>query len=228
MTEHRRRRQRPRVAISALAGMKSWERPRDVLNKLTPDVDRCAWPGCRRPTRLMLQGHVIEDRYGVLCHVHGVDVAVAVVRDQQRTHSFQEIIAQQDADRIARAADAKRIDKQIEAEKAALRQDRDGFVYYIRIGERIKVGYSVDVRRRMRAYPPESALLAIEPGDRDLETERHRQFSASRTHGREWYTLTPDLQEHIDSVIAEHGEPPRHMAHHYRAKRQPMRLSRRP
>lgn len=176
----------------------------------------------------MWMGPRDSNRYGVLCETHAVDVAIAVTQHQRDLRLMEQFFEQQTSERAVRAARWRAEDERYEAEKAALRQDRDGFVYYMRIGDRLKIGYSVDVRRRMRAYPPESKLLAVEPGDRDLERSRHQQFRASLTHGREWFTPTADLIEHIETVVSDHGEPPRSMAHHYGTKRQPMRLSRRP
>jgi len=86
-------------------------------------------------------------------------------------------------------------------------QPKSGFVYYVRSGGFIKIGWTSDLTKRMKGYPPDSVLLAVEPGPRQLETRRHKQFAHHRTHGREWYTMAPTLTHHIDSVKAEHGEP---------------------
>jgi hypothetical protein len=83
----------------------------------------------------------------------------------------------------------------------------EGFVYYVRSGGFIKIGWTSDLTKRMKGYPPDSLLLAVEPGTRQLETRRHRQFSHHRSHGREWYTMAPTLTHHIESVKAEHGTP---------------------
>lgn len=83
----------------------------------------------------------------------------------------------------------------------------NGVVYYVRVGAYIKIGWSSDLAKRMRAYSPDSVLLATEPGDRQLETRRHRMFAAHRTHGREWYAMVPALLHHIDTITTEHGAP---------------------
>jgi hypothetical protein len=82
-----------------------------------------------------------------------------------------------------------------------------GTVYYVRSGGFIKIGWTSSLQGRMKAYPPDSVLLATEPGTRADETRRHRQFAAHRTHGREWYAMTADLMRHIDRVKTDHGEP---------------------
>lgn len=224
MTE-RRTRYRPRQGYSALGGLKSGETPQERLNKATPDVTRCAWPRCRQPLefRLIAGQEPTIDRYGVLCRVHAADVAIAVIQHEADLNRVKEFFDHQTTEQAVRRAAWQAEEERYEAEKSALRQDREGFVYYLRVGERIKVGYSVDVKRRMRAYPPGSQLLAVEPGDRELETQRHRQFAGSRTDGREWFRPTPDLLELVAEIVQTYGEP-RRFAHHYRRNEQPMRI----
>lgn len=85
--------------------------------------------------------------------------------------------------------------------------DRDGVVYYLRVGGFIKIGWTSNLQNRMKSYAPDTTLLATEPGKRALETRRHRAFSVHRTHGREWYAMVPPLMDHIGRVAAEHGQP---------------------
>lgn len=84
-----------------------------------------------------------------------------------------------------------------------------GWVYYVETGGYIKIGWTSDLQARMRAYPPSFRLLAVEPGEQALEARRHRQFAVHRTHGREWYPLAAVLTQHVDRILAEHGEPPK-------------------
>lgn len=83
----------------------------------------------------------------------------------------------------------------------------EGVVYYLRSGAYIKIGWTSDLDKRMRAYAPDSVLLAVEPGTRKDEQRRHKMFAAHRTHGREWYALVPSLTHHIEQTIAKHGQP---------------------
>jgi hypothetical protein len=223
----RRTRHRPPRNRSALADAKPFGSLKYQLNEAAPDVDRCAWPHCREPMDTIHPGNGqrLPTRYGVLCRTHAVDVAIAVVRDQADHHRMQQFFEQQTTERAVRAAQWRAEDERHEAEKAALRQDREGFVYYLRVGERLKIGYSVDVKRRMRAYPPGSDLLAVEPGDRALETQRHRQFAGSRTDGREWFRPTPDILDLVGEIVGTYGEPKR-FAHHYRRNQQPVQVRR--
>lgn len=78
-------------------------------------------------------------------------------------------------------------------------------VYYARSGDLVKIGYTTDLRTRMRKLRPDE-LLAVEPGGSLLEASRHREFSASRREG-EWFSLTEDLVAHVSEVAQHHTTP---------------------
>lgn len=84
---------------------------------------------------------------------------------------------------------------------------QQGTVYYVKVGEHIKVGWTSDMEQRMRSYPPNSILLATEPGTRADEKRRHKTLAAHRSHGNEWYVPAPSVLHHLDMVKAKHGEP---------------------
>ncbi|MGZ6852485.1 MAG: GIY-YIG nuclease family protein [Mycobacteriaceae bacterium] len=88
-----------------------------------------------------------------------------------------------------------------------VKPEKPGSVYYLRSGGYIKIGWASNLTKRMRSYPPDSVLLATEPGTLQDEARQHKRFAAHRTHGREWYAMVPALMQHIDRVRAEHGEP---------------------
>ncbi|UAJ79965.1 GIY-YIG nuclease family protein [Leifsonia sp. ZF2019] len=81
-----------------------------------------------------------------------------------------------------------------------------GWVYYIRMGDLIKIGYATDVAKRMRNYPPSAQLLAAHPGTIELEREMHKRFSPDLARGREWFTESSDLSAHIAQVVAQFGD----------------------
>lgn len=77
-------------------------------------------------------------------------------------------------------------------------------VYYIRYDRRVKIGTSRRPRQRLASIRHEE-LLAFEPGGRDVEQARHREFAEIR-EGGEWFTLTPSLATHIARLRGA-GEP---------------------
>lgn len=102
------------------------------------------------------------------------------------------------------------------AEPAQIRPDtldmsagrvKESAVYYFRAQDGlIKIGRSVDVRRRLKALLVDSAaLLAIEPGDHRKEKLRHRQFAHLRIGMSEFFTPAGDLLEHIDGIVRTFG-----------------------
>lgn len=73
----------------------------------------------------------------------------------------------------------------------------DPVVYYVRIGELIKIGTTGNLKSRMASYPPTRELLATEPGGVGVESQRLCRFVQYREMGREWFRPGPDLLAHI-------------------------------
>lgn len=106
--------------------------------------------------------------------------------------------------------------QQREAERAARSEgpSRDEWhasrsvVYYVRIGQYVKIGYTIDLRARMSGLRVDrDALLAVEPGWRETEAQRHAQFDAERQGRRENFNPSRRLLAHVDVVRAKYGEP---------------------
>lgn len=97
--------------------------------------------------------------------------------------------------------------KQLEFSKNQARLYRFNVVYYLRWADRIKIGTTAELRTRLRSIYHDE-VLAVEQGSSQLEADRHKQFAASRyPRYKEWFTITPDLVEHINALRQQHGEP---------------------
>lgn len=84
---------------------------------------------------------------------------------------------------------------------------RTGCVYYLRFGDRIKIGTTVNLPQRLKGIFHDE-VLAVEQGGYQLESRRHSQFAGSLVKGqREWFYLTPDLRLHINTLRSQNGEP---------------------
>lgn len=94
------------------------------------------------------------------------------------------------------------------AENVGQRDLTAGTVYYLRIGDHVKVGWASDLAARLKAYPPTAELLATHPGTPATEREVHSLLTAHLIAGREWYSADPEVLAHIGRVIAEMGRPP--------------------
>lgn len=75
-----------------------------------------------------------------------------------------------------------------------------GHVYYIRTGQRIKIGYSTDIVRRLSQYPPDMEILYIRRGDKQLERSEHKRFSTHLADGREWFADRPEVVDLIRAM----------------------------
>lgn len=78
------------------------------------------------------------------------------------------------------------------------RECKQDVVYYFRVGNRIKIGYTSDIRQRAKYLAPEE-ILGWEPGGAELERRRHQQFHVYRT-AHEWFVDCPAIRAHIDSL----------------------------
>lgn len=94
-----------------------------------------------------------------------------------------------------------------ESQDKKRRDQEEGHIYFLRVGGYYKIGWTTDLERRMRSYHPDTQLLATHPGTRKDERRLHKKFAHLRTHGREWYPLAPQITEHVQAVIHEHGQP---------------------
>jgi hypothetical protein len=86
-------------------------------------------------------------------------------------------------------------------------------VYYVRIGDHIKIGYSRSVSERIKTFQTSNAvveLLACEAvTEWDSEAERHRRFADHRVKDRrELFEPGPELIQHINQIRALTGEEP--------------------
>lgn len=82
-------------------------------------------------------------------------------------------------------------------------------VYYVQVGDLIKIGRTSDLRRRLATgYPPNTRVLATEHGDAGLEARRLEQFRAARAARVEWHRPAPALLAHIDALRAARGHAP--------------------
>jgi hypothetical protein len=87
---------------------------------------------------------------------------------------------------------------------AAIPQQQTDVVYYLRFADRVKIGTTSNLERRLCAIPHDE-VLATEPGSFNLERRRHLQFADDRLMG-EWFALSPALQHHIWHLNEGHAE----------------------
>jgi hypothetical protein len=74
---------------------------------------------------------------------------------------------------------------------ATVRQPRSGWIYFIRFGDRVKIGYTTNPDQRMRDLPHDQ-VLGIMPGTRADEAAWHRLLIDFHVVG-EWFRAEPDV-----------------------------------
>ena len=123
----------------------------------------CCIPECTKPVPISWELPV--------CQSCGVKIALTHLHDAAR---YDAVMAERRRDRTV-AEEAKKAER-----------ERTSFVYYVRLDDqRIKIGYTSRLRQRLgalRVHP--SALLAYEPGGREVEKARHEQFADDRLDTR--------------------------------------------
>lgn len=82
-------------------------------------------------------------------------------------------------------------------------QPQLGVIYYLRVGELIKVGFTTQLKARLAAYPPDATLLATEPGTQCDERDRHKLFATALQYGHEWFHPIPELLAYIEVLKSE-------------------------
>ncbi|ATW60866.1 hypothetical protein SEA_BENTHERDUNTHAT_96 [Gordonia phage BENtherdunthat] len=152
----------------------------------------CCWPNC--DNNAMWQNNVRE---WFLCFTHTAVALEFATRTELGLRIGDPIPVMKDATNRIQRGKINRRNTQ--------RGDKPGWVYYARIGDHIKIGYAADVKKRMADYPPETMVLAVEPGDKKLERARHKEFAHSLLHGREWFRESYPIKKHIDEVRAKYG-----------------------
>lgn len=76
-----------------------------------------------------------------------------------------------------------------------------GLIYFIRVQQRIKIGYTTDLPTRMSALVPDE-ILHTEPGTMQDEQVMHKKFAHLRAKAREYYHPEPELLDFIAALKA--------------------------
>lgn len=83
------------------------------------------------------------------------------------------------------------------------RSTEQGYVYFARFGDRVKIGFTTNVKQRMGGIPHDQVLGAV-PGTMADEKRCHAAFAHLRITG-EWFEPGQDLMDFIAEVVKQHG-----------------------
>ena len=128
------------------------------------------------------------------------------VRPPARSAMSETIAAMRNAPREQReefwAAMREAVGEQMESEAPAYRPTattpKASLVYYLRFGDRVKIGYTTNLPARLRTLPHDE-VLATEPGSIQDERARHAAFADLRVTG-EWFRFEEPLVSHIAAL----------------------------
>lgn len=74
-------------------------------------------------------------------------------------------------------------------------------VYFIRVGDRVKIGWSTDYRSRFRqlTLPGDAQVVRTEPGGPSEEAALHARFAPHRIGNTEWFYVRDDLADLLEA-----------------------------
>jgi T5orf172 domain len=77
-------------------------------------------------------------------------------------------------------------------------------VYFLVVGEHLKIGATETVRQRIASYPPSRRVLHIQfhADAWALEKQYHRKFQQHLIAGNEWFAVCSEILEFIDQLKA--------------------------
>lgn len=170
-----------------------------IKHNLSCAVDKCSnriWENTP-----LCKDHAYDMRKKVemskeLDHRNAIEEHQKAMREAEER--YQEALHKQQRDEEALAAEWLR--KYREEERLAKSRTRPVTIYYLQVGSLIKIGYSEYLESRLRAYPPDTKVLATHPGTPELEQSIHHKFFNHLSHGREWFTPSPEIDKHIQEV----------------------------
>lgn len=126
--------------------------------------------------------------------------AGSIARNLMRLKSFG--FDPTDPDIIRRAAD---LASRAQAVRQKAREPwHEPVVYYMNLGDLVKIGTTTNIHYRMSSISPQG-LLAVERGGYAVERARHRAFECCRVHG-EWFRNQDPLTAYIDAVACDFAE----------------------
>lgn len=99
---------------------------------------------------------------------------------------------------IANAQQSQENGRRWNERRQELRRGHDPVVYYMRLGDRVKIGTTKNIMARLETFNPEE-LMALEKGGHSVERARHRTFDDLRTSG-EWFRLEHPLDAFVALV----------------------------
>lgn len=146
------------------------------------EIEQCCWPGCDANRYAASDAPPLCGNHLVKCATYITDSMTALLGESRRPGD------------------------PVPAELVADPASADSVVYYVRIGQHIKIGTTTNLPARLRSLSIDhdsGLLLATEPGGRKLEAHRHAEFVEDRLlMDRELFRPSQRLRNHIAALTS--------------------------
>lgn len=162
-----------------------------------PTPPKCMWPRCPHQTMISKEASI--------CLPHAIIISdqlalkdrkptrAEIAAREQMMRELESIRRWEEEEQTQRFNAGRPMDQRMVSQPASR-------VYYVLVGEHIKIGYTQNISVRLTSYPPNSELLGVELGDKDVERQRHDQFHAYLAYGREWFADCQEIRDHIATL----------------------------
>lgn len=137
-----------------------------------------------------------------LCTHHQMRVAMAIVPEMLASAVSLARRAQLPAERDS---ETRRVASRARVAGIDLNGVHGARVYFVRNGDRVKIGYTTNLRGRLDALclRTDAVLLLLE-GGKDLERALHRHFAEHRVPNTEWFRYTEEIKTYISQKLNRH------------------------
>ncbi|MDX3353910.1 GIY-YIG nuclease family protein [Streptomyces sp. ME01-24h] len=157
----------------------------------------CSVTGCRGSSVTGKAIRLCPDHRDEAVMLLATDVArsnlrqLAVLRDEGATKWREPVIPVYDGPSVA-TTDAAIV------REVNLTGKHEPVVYFLLNGDRVKIGYTANLKARLTALSlrPQNLLLLLD-GGQNLEYDLHRRFHAHRIADTEWFHFAEEIQEFI-------------------------------
>lgn len=137
-----------------------------------------------------------------LCTHHQMQVAMAIVPEMLASAVS---LARRAQLPVERDSETQRVASRARVAGIDLNGVHGARVYFVRNGDRVKIGYTTNLRGRLDALclRAEAVLLLLE-GGKDLERALHRHFAGHRVPNTEWFRYTQEIKAYISEKLNRH------------------------
>lgn len=183
------------------------DRQRLALAARGIDWSVCLVPGCTKMLTQSFTKNLARKYYRndpaielPLCGEHLAAVFQQALEWHKDHPEFVDLVAD-----IHERIKARREAAQARIQAEYLADTANGDIYFVRLNGLVKVGWTRDLWKRLKAYGASAEVICSYHGSRDDETNLHRQLRPVLAKGREWYEDGPIIASFIALAFKDFG-----------------------